>query len=98
MQANLADALRLAGEPDEAQGAVSVALKLDPKSARAHNIQGDLLRDRGEHERAEIYYRAAVGLAPDDPEMWADLNELTQRRSGGQQASVDDRQDRPARR
>jgi tetratricopeptide (TPR) repeat protein len=98
MQANLADVLRHSRKPDEAQGAASDALKANPESAWAHKVQGDLLRDQREYEKAEIYYRAAAGLAPGDSGMRANLDWVTQRRSGGgQQASVDGRQDRPPR-
>lgn len=65
---NEADRLLKNNQLDEAALKYKAALRLDPKSVRAHIGFGDVLSEQGKDSEAAQEYRQAIALNPDDAE------------------------------
>jgi tetratricopeptide (TPR) repeat protein len=65
---NHATALQDAGRADEAAGAFSNALRLNPDSAKAHAGLATILIGKGELDDAHKHYEAALKMEPDNAE------------------------------
>jgi adenylate cyclase len=61
-----------------AEAAAQRALQLDPKLASAHQVQGDVLRDRYRWLEAEDSYRRALALSPNDVEANSQYGQMLQ--------------------
>src|SRR5262249_16382907 len=76
---NLATALTMAGNLDDAVGSYERALALRPDYALAHNNLGAILFQRGELEAAGVHLREAVRLDPKNADALDNLGRLDQR-------------------
>jgi len=74
--ARLADALRLAGQLDEACMACRQAVALMPDSPAAHNTMGLIYHDQGRMEEAVAEYHQALKLKPDDANAFYNLGNV----------------------
>jgi hypothetical protein len=63
----------LAGRPEQCQGKLEDALKLEPASARTHNNLAVALADEGDYAGALAHLREAVSSDRSDPGVWLNL-------------------------
>jgi hypothetical protein len=63
----------LAGRPEECQGKLEDALKIEPASARTHNNLAVALADEGDYAGALAHLREAVASDRSDPGLWLNL-------------------------
>lgn len=62
-----------------AETAASRALELDPELASAHQVMGDVLRDRYRWQEAETSYRRALAINPNDVEANSQYGQMLSR-------------------
>ena len=67
------------GDRGAAIGYLSRAVKIQDDIADAHVILGDLLTERGSHERALTHYRRALVLLPHDARVQRRVEEIESR-------------------
>ena len=75
-------ALRRMGRLDDAEDAAVHALALNSQPAPAVALVASIARDKGEVERAERYFRRAIGIDPTDRDIAYDILSAYAARSG----------------
>ena len=70
--------LLLAGKSEEAAAALKAALELQPDSARAYQILGDIYARAEETDQAVLHYRKALEIDPENVRMRLALGEVLQ--------------------
>ncbi len=73
-----ADSALIKAGPERALKLYSQAARLDPRNRDAQLGRADVLVDTGRHAEAVPAYRAAIELAPEDPEPYEKLARLTE--------------------
>ena len=63
----LASTLRVLRRPNDAIRELRQAVKIDPKFARAWQVLGEMLSDRGEEEAAEEAFRQQMAASSQHP-------------------------------
>lgn len=66
------------GQLDEAQQELETVLQAAPDNLAAMRAMGDIYRRRGDLARALAEYKAALRLAPNDPELERGIEELSE--------------------
>jgi len=61
------------GDHDKGMDIIHLAVKKNPQNAEAQHYLGELNRQFGRLDQAEVYYRNALQLQPDLPEAWASI-------------------------
>lgn len=74
-----ANLFRMRGQHDEAISVSTRILRLDPTSAAAHSLLGDIYRDQGNHREALGWYKLAVQLDPANTTDRKKLDEMIDR-------------------
>jgi serine/threonine protein kinase len=75
----LADNLRERGLLEEAKEWAARALEIDDSFHLSRETMGSVLDDLGDFDGAEVHYRRAVALQPQDPEVWYNFGLALQR-------------------
>lgn len=75
----LADNLRERGMLEEAKEWAARALEIDDTFHLSRETMGSVLDDLGDFEGAEVHYRKAAELQPQDPEVWYNFGLALQR-------------------
>jgi tetratricopeptide (TPR) repeat protein len=70
---NLAVQAGNAGQAEQALDYANRALARNPQSASAHDVAGLALFLLGDHQEAEVAFRTALALEPDDAHLWSNL-------------------------
>jgi tetratricopeptide (TPR) repeat protein len=77
-----ADAAFLQRKFNEAIALARAVVKLEPRSAEAYSLLGDILRERGRYPNALTMYNYAIQFDPNNRRYWQRLEEVTALRDG----------------